>query len=58
MARVVSQGHLHTGDWKGEGLPIPASVVEADKRERDGDGCWVSQSLVSVIMNFTKVFAD
>lgn len=37
-------------------LPLLASVVEADKRERDGDGCWVRQYFVSVIMNFIKVF--
>lgn len=44
------------GDRESEVAYLPASVVVADKRERDGDGCWVSQSLASVIMNLMKVF--
>lgn len=43
-------------DWESEVLPISAPVVEADERKRDE--CWVSQSPMSVIMNFIKVFVS
>lgn len=52
---MVSQGHLYQqrrlGKWRLV-LLNSAPVVEGDERKRDE--CWVSQSPMSVIMNFIK----
>lgn len=44
-------------DWESEvGFTNSAPVVEGDERKRDE--CWVSQSPMSVIMNFINVFVS